>query len=368
MKKGSLTMRRCEDHTHLIWLAACWLMVVAARADSINYGGLVVNNISIDKFDGKQIYYRTESGNVDQRVVSDRVKINVNDEPNLDLAEDAFGAANWSDAVDGYMKAIRSTNKPWVRDYASVRLQTAAAKSHRFDAAVAAWVQEVNHDPKWAAAHTPTLPADSNSTYLRTAVTQLETAAAGAKDDVDKVATIRTFQLQIAKAMHDDQLISDLASELTALLSQHQTTALNSDDVHAVVMAQLGLVHVSLDKKDFATAQKKLLQLKGSVVEPADQADWLWCDAQAKAGPIGNDKDAAALKDAELAYMRLVAHFPNSAQAPQALYNTAELMERGGDIKTALDVCQQIAQDYPGQPVAQQAAAAARRMQSEENK
>ena len=54
-------------------------MATAVRADSINYGGLVVNNISIDKFDGKQIYYRTENGNVDQRTVSDRVKINVTD-------------------------------------------------------------------------------------------------------------------------------------------------------------------------------------------------------------------------------------------------------------------------------------------------
>jgi tetratricopeptide (TPR) repeat protein len=361
-------MRRCGDRSQLIWFAACWLMATAVRADSINYGGLVVNNISIDKFDGKQIYYRTENGNVDQRTVSDRVKINVTDEPNLDLAEDAFGAANWSDAVDGYMKAIRSTNKSWVRDYASVRLQTAATKSHRFDAAVAAWVQTVNHDPKWAAAHTPTLPADSNSTYLKTAVTQLETAAAAAKDDVDKVATIRTFQLQIAKAMHDDQLVSDVASELTTLLAQHQSTAVNSDDVHAVVMAQMGLVHVSLDKKDFATAQKKLQQLKGSVVEPADQADWLWCDAQAKAGQISDDKDAAALKDAELAYMRLVANFPSSSQAPQALYNTAELMERSGDTKSALDVYQQISQDDSGQPIAQQAAAAVRRIQSDQKK
>ena len=293
------------------------------------------------------------------------MKISVSDEPNLNMAEDAFGSQRWSEAVDGYMKALHSTTKQWVRDYASFRLQIAAAKSHRFDAAVESWLATVERDPKSAAAHTPALPTDSNSTYLKTAVTQLETAAAADKDDAEKVTTIRSFQLQIAKALHDDQLTSDLATQLTSQMAQHPTNSTSSNDVRAIVEAQLGLARVAIDQKDFATAEKKLQQVKGSVVEPADQADWLWYEAEVKAGQAGDAKDTTARNEAELAYMRLVANFPNYAQSSQALYNTAQLMEQGGDNPGAINVYQQVAREYPKQPIAQQASAAAQRLQSD---
>ena len=85
-------------------------------------------------------------------------RLNVDNEPALNAAEEAFAAGKWDQAVDGYQTVIRATNKPWMKDWSSARLAEAGAKSGRFDAAATAYVNLVTKDPA-AAANRPAVPA-----------------------------------------------------------------------------------------------------------------------------------------------------------------------------------------------------------------
>ena len=47
--------------------------------------------------------------------------------------------AKFAEAVSGYQSAMAS-NKQWLKDYATIRMQTAAPRSGRFDIALNAWL------------------------------------------------------------------------------------------------------------------------------------------------------------------------------------------------------------------------------------
>src|SRR5690349_21033810 len=149
---------------------ACALsLTLAVRADDINAGGVPFKNITIQKVDGDKLVYRTVSGQTNEKQITDKMKLTVTDEPNLTMAEEAFVAGKWSEAVDGYEKAMRSSAKGWVKDFAAIRLLGAGEKSERFDAVVAAYLHVLEKDPKTAKEMKITFPADPNNSYLKTA-------------------------------------------------------------------------------------------------------------------------------------------------------------------------------------------------------
>jgi hypothetical protein len=79
------------------------------------------------------------------------------------------------------------------------------------------------------------------------------------------------------------------------------------------------------------------------------QAEALYCLAEAKAATA---KDEASLKDAALAYMRVVARAKtarlNSPRVPDALLKTAAIQEKLGAAKEALLLYQQVADEFKG--------------------
>src|SRR5205807_622060 len=105
-----------------------------------------------------------------------------------------------------------------------------------------------------------------------------------------------------------------------------------------------------LDKGDYAAAQKILAQVKPSIVDSGQQADWLWLNAEAQYGVAKDSKDPTVLKNVALDYMRLVANFPTSPKVAQALLKTAEIHEKLDDTKTAVAIYQQVAKDYEHDP------------------
>lgn len=345
-----------------VWVAiagdALFIAVLAAapaRADSINAGGLTTNNITIDRIDGNTIYYKTQSGTSNSKTISDKLKISITDEPSLSMAEDAYGAGQWPEATDGYLKTLQSTNKPWLKDFAALRLMASADKANRFDAGVTAWLAMLARNPAQAAAHKPKFPADPASTYWKTGMAQLETAATSERD-AGRLTSIRALELEVARGMKDDAKVAEIAAMLTKSGNDGTAGAGTAANVQAVVEAQLGLARVAIDKRDFAGADQRLEQIKPSVTDPGQKADWLWLRAEVQAGQLpATGGGLAAVQDAALSYMRLVANCPNSPKVPQALLKTAALLERTDDKPTALSVYQEVARDYANQPAGKEA-------------
>jgi TolA-binding protein len=76
-------------------------------------------------------------------------------------------------------------------------------------------------------------------------------------------------------------------------------------------------------------------------------------------------KDPTALKDAAIAYLRVVAHFKEAANAPhvpEAMMGAASILEELGDTAGALRLYQDVVAKYAASPVAGAANAAIRRL------
>ena len=85
--------------------------------------------------------------------------------------------------------------------------------------------------------------------------------------------------------------------------------------------------------------------------EPKEQAQAMFDLAQAQMGLASGKRDAAAWQDAALAYMRVAAHFPQDALAPEAMLATAQIEQQQlSDPKAAALLCQQIIAGYPSDP------------------
>lgn len=334
----------------------------AARADDINSGGIKTANVQIEKITSEKdpttgevrqtIYYKTATGNAGNKAVTDKMKLTVNDEPNLNKAEDAFANGKWADAADAYQQTLKATNKAWLKDYAAARLLKSADESKRVDSAVIAYLYVLGKDPVAAQSMKPKLPDDPSNAYLKTAA-KLVDDAANAEHDAAKALTLKAFRMDIARAMKDDATATKLAGELAKAGNAPgggQVPGADPSTLQAVIDGKLDLVRTSVEKKDYAAARKGLDESKDSVVEPKHQAEWLFLNAETEAGQLGNSKDEAALKNTAIDYMRVVANFPTSPRTPQALLKTAELMERMNDAKSALVLYQQVARDYDGQP------------------
>ena len=331
------------------------------KADEINNKGLVTKNVTIDKVESDKLIYKTQVGAPGERTINDAMKLTITDEPNLVPAEDFFAAGKWADAVDAYQKVLRSTPKAWLKDYSAIRLLKAGEKSERFDAVVGAYIHLLAKDPVWAKDLKINFPADPANAYLKTAATQVDTAYAAEKDQA-KQTTLDVFRMNIARAMKDEATTLKIAERLSKSAGNGSSGAIDPTVVAGITEGKLNLVQATLEKKDFAGAQKGLEQVKGAVVDPKQQADWLWMNAEANAGAAGDTKDATTLKNMAVDYMRVVANFPTGAHASQALLKTAAIMEKLDDAKAASAVYAQVSHDYADQPAGRDAKQAMERL------
>src|SRR5947209_3915237 len=252
-------------------------------ADDINAGGLPIKNVTIEKVEGDRLYYKTQSGTASDKQINDRMKLMVSDEPNLIPAEDAFAAGKWADAVDGYQKVLRTGAKPWLKDFAALRLLKAGEKSDRFDAVVSAYIHLQAKDPQAAKDIKLKYPEDPANAYLKTAAAQVDAAHAAEKDS-GKATMLTVFRMEIAKAMKDDATVMKLAEQLSKQSSPGGNPPIDGSTLAGIVDGKLSLIAGAVEKKDYAAAQKALDEVKPSVTEAKSQAEWLWLTAQTHEG------------------------------------------------------------------------------------
>jgi tetratricopeptide (TPR) repeat protein len=278
-------------------------------------------------------------------------RILVDGEAALNAAEDAYAAGNWSAAVDGYQRTVRATTKPWLKDWSTARLIDAANKSGRFDAAVTAYVAILLKDPAAAAALKPALPTE-RSTYLDTAVTDVTTAL-GTKgiNDAQRQALL-TFLMDLHRARKDKTAEEKVAEQLDELLVKDPN---NPAAGQAIARRKLMSAARAIEAKDYRKALADIDAARDKFTEPPQQADALFYTAEAKYG-LTDPKNADALKDAALAYMRVVAHFKNEPGAPhvaESLVKVAQIHEQLGEAQTAANLYEQVASQFKDDPAAQ---------------
>lgn len=315
-------------------------------------GSVQVGDIQFLDIEGNQVLFKTRGGEA-RRDLSQVVRIEVEGEPALNTAEQAFIAGRFDAAVDGYLKTVRSTNRNWLKRYGAERLIESAAKSKRFDAAVVAYLTLVRIDPELAASRSPELPV-GGSGFLPDAATELETALSDAKLTPEQKQLMLALLLEIQKARGEAAAAAEVAEQMLQLESE---TKSNPAAAAAIADLKLDQAREALGQGDFQKALDLIQANRGVFREPRHQAAGQFLLAEARYGLLGAAADPAKLQDVALEYMRVVAHFEDSDRdlVPTALMRTAQIHERLGEKQVALSLYEQFVSQYKSDPSAQTA-------------
>lgn len=330
-----------------------WMLVgrQTAKADSIFAGNLETQNVTIKEVKGDSLVYEI-SGRVSEKPVDRITRVIATNETPLNAAETDFAAQKWNQAVDGYQRAIRTSTKQWVKDWAALRLVSAASQSGRFDAAAAAYILTLLKNPTGPTSR-PAMP-EAKSTFLDSAVADVNTTLSDPKLTIDQKRALIGFLIDLQQARQDT------AGEDAAFAQLARLPGSDANDPGVRRMQarrKLQSAQRALDAKSYAQAMSEIDSNRIMFVETSQQADALYIIAQARLGQAGSD--ANNLKDAALAFMRVVAlakDEPGSPHVVDSLQKTAGILEQINDRESAVKLYQQIAAQYPDQP----AAAAAR--------
>jgi TolA-binding protein len=314
---------------------------------------LPLKNVTIKGVrDGKLLFLINQRES--EREIGDVSRLELTGEAALNAAEKAFaeasnaegdrGRAKFAEAVTGYQTTLNSTNKPWLRDFVSARIQVAAPRSGRFDAAIASWVAMAQKDPAAAAKNKPSLEGvDPKSTYLTQAARTLQTAANSANRAEEKRAYL--------------DLLADVQNHMGDLEGSARTAEQrvqlggNPEEIAAVTVQ---LAQIDLANKRYQAAAERLAKLDVGALPDGPKADALYVLAESKAATIKDTAPPEQLKDLAIDYMRIVA-LPGAQHAPAALLKVGQLHESLKDPETALKIYQQVAKEHPETPAAQAA-------------
>jgi TolA-binding protein len=288
------------------------------------------------------------------RPLSEITQITIDDEPAFNTAEAALTEGKVDVAIDGYRKTIDNTTKPWLRQRSATRLLEIGTRNNRFDATAAGYVAIARQDPTAAQRLKPKVPPRTAGTDQ--VIKDVRRAMDDTRLSAESRQQLMAFLADLQQADGDTR-----AATRTVEQVQKADPSVETD----VVATRLKNAQAALAKKDFAKARAEVVSARSLLTSTDDQALGLFLLAEAQAGIALDRKDTAALKDAAIAYMRVVAHFkqaPGAPHVPDSLFKAAGLLERVGEKDQARELYAEVAAQYPQSPVARDAKSAAGRL------
>jgi TolA-binding protein len=315
-------------------------------------------NVKVEKIEDGQLFFRSsQSDRVTERPLEEVVRIMADGEALLNAAEESFAAGEWDKAAASYQRAASSSSKQWVKDRSGLRLVAAAEKSGKFSTAVAGWLALLSRDPGLASKYKPQIPAGAKPGSLDAAVTEVERALNDTRLPAEPRQTLLAYQMELARANGDMKKAQSIGTRL----SGGAGGGANAAGPNPALALQLA--HLALDQKQYDQALKEIDNAAAALTDPEQQAEALYCIAEARAALA---KDDAGLADAALAYMRVVARAKsarvNSPRVAPSLLKTAAIQEKLGAAKEALLLYQQVAEEFKGSDAGTRAAEAADRL------
>jgi TolA-binding protein len=346
-----------------VFLALAAFPALRARADSVSIESTVsggaptqYSDVKIVAADAGQISFTSSAGNTIRKPMASVVTFTLDDEPIFNQAQEDFVSNKFERAIYEYDQVISKTEKPWLKIYCMPRFTQAADKSGRFDKAVAGFINLVLHDPADAAKSRPTVPQPGSS-LLDGAATALGSAADTTGIKPEQQRALLALLLEVDRARQNPQASEEIGKRLAAMPAP---TGDPYADLIAAALADSKLAEArnAIAQKQFDQAAKLIEESKSLFVDSNRQAEALFLIARARDGNAGVKNDPAALRDAAIAYMRVVADFKGSPGAPhvaESLVATAGILEKLAEPGKAMEVYQSVVADFPGTPQANQA-------------
>ena len=323
------------------------LLAVPAAADELIVQGMGPQKVTVTGFAGSKLLYQTTAGNGEREY--DRIaRLIVDGEPALNAAEAARGGGQSDGGVDDYVKALRTTGRPWVKAYAARRVFDVAGP--KYEPKVAAYLALLAVTPDDAEGRRPALPATGSRLLDVTAASIESTLATPKLTDPSKTALL-AYLADVHRVRGDDAAVVATVERL----AKASPAAANDP----VVQSQLAGLKVTqakaaVEKKDYLQAVALIESARSAINDPAQQSDALFVLAQAKLANAAA-ANSAAQQDAALAFMRVVAQAASLPGRPNVLASlraTAGILERTGVPADAAKVYRQIARDFADDPAA----------------
>src|SRR5688500_6136066 len=108
--------------TRRILLASLLFAGAPALADTIVARGLSMDNVTIVGIKGDEIEFSIGTAAPTKRKLADVTKMVITSEPAFNNAEELFAKKEYDKAATEYDKVQRMTNKPWLKEFVTVRL------------------------------------------------------------------------------------------------------------------------------------------------------------------------------------------------------------------------------------------------------
>ncbi|MDB5319785.1 MAG: hypothetical protein JWN40_1416 [Phycisphaerales bacterium] len=340
---------------------ACVLGAGAALADDVyvrsgkEAAELPLKNITVRSVKDGELYFTINTRET-HRPVGEISRLELTGETQFNAAEKAFSdgrvakdeavaKAKYAEAVTGYTATIGSTNKPWLKDYAALRMQIAAPRSGRFDAALTAWKTMVEKDPASAMKSKPSVEGiDAKSQYLVNGARELLASAnAAGKPEVRKAYLDLLGDVQTA--MGDTE---------GAIKTAEMKVSLGGTPEEIAELA-VKLAENDVTNKRFDAAAARLTKVDMAALSDGGRGEATYILAECRAAKLQPGSPADEWKDLAVDYMKVVAGYPTSANAGAALLKVAEIHETLKEPETALKIYQQVAREHANTPVGQAA-------------
>jgi TolA-binding protein len=309
-----------------------------------------LDNVKVDGVQGDTLTFTSSAGTQTSKTLDKVPLIKLDDDPVFSAAEEAFSKGDWAAAGDGYRKAIAATSKDWVKDRASMRLVDASDKSGNFNDAVAGFVELMKTKPALATQHKPVIPKD-HPELLDGAIASVKQESLDQKLSSDQKSVLLNYLLELYSAKGDNASASAVMQQLGKVMP---TDASSPEARRIQADGKLTQARQQISQKQFAQAEQAILAGGNLFTDPLQQADALFLIAQAKSGAARPD-DPDQLKDAALAYMRVVANFKGMEGQPhvaESLFNTATIEEKLKNPKEAIALYNQVATEFKASPLA----------------
>jgi tetratricopeptide (TPR) repeat protein len=331
-----------------------------ARADNVylksgpQAAELELKNVTFTRVKDGEIYYQVGTREAHRAVGETR--LDLTGETKFNAAEKAFFSAlankdeaaaktQFADAAGAYSETAGSTNKPWLKDFIALRMQVAGPKSGRFDLALKSWMSMVDKDPAVATKSKPSLNGlDPKSAYLASAIKSLLAS--------EKATSKPEARRAILELLGDIQTYVGDNEGATTTLEKRVALGGTPEEVATI---NVRIAQNEAANKKYDAALERLRNVNLSVLPDSVRADAIYTMAGCKGAKLQPTSPGDEWRDLAIDYMKVVAAYPSSANAGEALLKVAEIHETLKDPETALKIYRQVAREHNGTPAGQAA-------------
>ncbi len=322
-----------------------------------------ISDINIKGVRGENLVFVSSGGNDAERPLANVYRIEIKGETAFNDAEKAYAAETWPEAADLYNKALKSTNKDWIRDRISLRLVDLAGKTNRFDVAAAGYAALVASNPTLAATVKPAIPEKIDEKMIASAIADIDKAVGDSKLPADRKAILLQFELELQNAIGDKK---GAAATVELILKSGGLSANDPATQKQFGDLKIAVAQMALDNKEYAKATAQIEEARAVLNDPAQQAAALYILADSKYQTALANKvtEKTAWQDVAIAFMRVVGQFSDKPQAAEALARTGACYEQLKENEKAISTYQLVIKQYASSPAAKTAQDAIQRLKA----